>query len=329
MRKILLHEFGPPGVMVVSDQPEPTLADDGYVVEIRAAGINFADIVERRGLYRKDQACPFELGKEASGVIVARGPQAAAFEVGESVIVIKFSGGCYAERVAALPGEILRGPKGHDFEQLAAFAISFAAGWYGMHEIARLEPGAAVLIQAAGGAVGTAAVALARAHSCSPVIGTAGSAAKCAWVEGLGADLCIDYREQDFKQAVLELTGGRGVDYVLESVGGEVFEQSLACLAPLGRIVVIGFSSLVDDYSGGLKRVHPLTLFHRSISIGGLNVENLDFPGDTVVWERIVRHAEEHGLAPRIGSTFALEDAPRAHAQIEARETRGKVLLLP
>lgn len=329
MRKILLESFGDPELMVVSDQPEPELPRDGYVVEIRAAGINFADIVERRGLYAKDQQLPCYLGREASGVVVAKGDEATGFELGEPVIVIRFGGGCYAERVAAGPDQILRGPTGYDFEQLAAFPIVFATAWCAQNEIARVQPGESVLIHAAAGGVGSAAVVLARSLGAAPIIGTAGSDEKCRWVESLGADRCVNYREADFRSAVRELTADRGVDYVLESVGGEVFDQSLQSLAPMGRAVIIGFSSISSDYGDALKRIHPLTLFHRSITCSGLNVQNLNFPTQRDIWTRLVNYVEEHGLKPIVGQTYPLERAADAHTALETRQTRGKLLLIP
>jgi NADPH2:quinone reductase len=128
---------------------------------------------------------------------------------------------------------------------------------------------------------------------------------------------------------VLEATGGRGVDFVLESVGGDVFQRSLEVLAPMGRMVVIGFSSIREDYKQAVPKVHPLSLFHRSTMISGLNVENLDIPTRRDVWARLVRHVDQHGLRPVIGHRFPLEQAAEAHAALEGRRTQGKVLLVP
>ena len=329
MRKILLREFGGPEVMVVTDEPEPECPPDGWVVDVKAASINFADVVSRRGMYERTQGLPYELGKEAAGVVTEKGPDAEGFEVGERVVVIKFSGGCYAERVAVGPGMLLRGPERYSFEQLAAFGIVFVTAWYGMHEIARVRPGESVLLQAAAGGVGTAAIALAKSFGCGPIIGTAGGPEKCAWVTSLGADACVDYRRDDFRDTVRELTEGRGIDYCLESVGGEVLERSIECLAELGRIVIIGFSAIDDDYKNRIAAVHPLKLFLRSIGVMGLNVQNLDFPRHPEVWDPMVRHIEEHGLEPIVGATYPLEEGAAAHTALENRETRGKVLLIP
>jgi NADPH:quinone reductase-like Zn-dependent oxidoreductase len=329
MRKVVLTGFGGPEVLRLSEAPEPELPADGWIVELRAIGLNFAELVERRGLYRKDQRLPYEIGKEAAGVIVAKGARARGFELGQSVIVIRFSGGCYAERVAVQAGQVLRAPAHLNLEECAAFAIAYITAWYAQEELARARPGESALIQAAAGATGSAAVRLAKARGLGPVIGTAGGPEKAQQVLALGADQCIDYQCEALPARLAELTHKRGVDYCLESVGGQVFEQSLQALSPMGRLVAIGFSSIDKDHAERIKRVHPLQLFLRSWGLFGLNVENLDFPRRLDVWERLLAVVEAHELRPLVGARFPLAEAAQAHAAIETRRTAGKVLLIP
>ncbi len=330
MRQILLQRFGGPEVLEVSDQPDPTPPLDGYVVEVRAAGINYADVVERRGRYARDQQLPFALGKEAPGVIVDRGADAREFEVGARVIVIEMqTNGCYAERVAVPGHHVLPAREGLSFEELAAYPVAYATAWYALAETARVRPGDSVLIQAAGGGVGIAAVRLAQALGCGPIYGTAGSDEKCAWVESEGAERCFNYRQSDFAAELRELTDGRGVDCVLDSVGGEVFEKSLELLADLGRIVILGFASIPADFGDRIERLHPLKLFHRSVSVGGLNVARLDFPQRRAVWDRMEAVLERHRLGMKPSATFSLEQAREAHEALEQRRTQGKLVLLP
>lgn len=330
MRQVLLTEFGGAECLRVSEQPDPEPPAGGYVVEIRAAGINYADVVERRGLYARDMPLPYALGKEASGVVVACGPGASAFQPGDRVIVIEMqANGCYAERVAVPEGHLLPARAELSFEQLAAYPIAYATAWYSMVEIARVRPGESVLIQAAAGGVGTAAVRLARAWGCTPIFGTAGGPEKCAWAEAQGVDHCIDYRSTDFHEVVMERTNGRGVDYVMDSIAGEVFERGIQSLAEMGRIVIMGFASIPKDFAQEMNRIHPLTIFHRSISVGGLNIARLDFPERRAIWDRLDGFLAEHELAMEIGGTFALEDAAEAHRALESRKTRGKLLLTP
>jgi NADPH:quinone reductase-like Zn-dependent oxidoreductase len=341
MRAIVLEAFGGPDVMQVRDVPEPRPPVGGYVVQLAAIGINFAELVERRGLYRKNQTLPYDLGKEAAGTIVevhpeARGPGvdsggAPALEVGQRVSVLRFAGGCYAERVAVEAHQVLPVPKHLSLDEAAAFAIAFATAWYAIAELARLRPGESALVHAAAGSTGAAAIQMLRALGADPVIGAVGSAWKREVVLGLGAHACAaEQGGEDFVALVQRLCGARGgVDHVLESIGGATFEKSLLALAPLGRLVTIGFSSIDRDHAERVKRVHPLQLFLRSWGLFGLNVENIDFVRRRATYERIVRFAEEHDLRPHIGARFALTDAAAAHAAIEARRTTGKVLLVP
>jgi NADPH2:quinone reductase len=328
LRAIVVDEFGSPEVLTFRELPDPTPPPGGYVVQVMAAALNFADVVERRGQYKKDQQLPAQLGKEAAGVVVARDDDAVEFDVGDPVIVVRFGNGCYAEQVPAEAHEVLRPPRGLSFIEMSAFGTGFVTAWYAMHEIARVRPGESALIQAAAGGVGTAAVALARSSGCAPVIGTAGGAEKCDLARACGADACVDYLSEDFRTVVAELTHDTGVDYCLESVGGETYTRSLDALAPMGRLVIIGFSSIGGDYAQAIPRLHPLTVFHRSISVGGLNIDNLSFQQRREVWDRLVDHAEEHALRPVIGQVHPFERIRDAHEALESRRSTGKVVLV-
>jgi len=327
MRAIVVEAFGGPDVLQFHDVDEPVAPPGGYVVSLMASAINWADVVERRGLYKKDQVLPTRMGKEAAGVVVERHADADEFEIGDPVIVVAFRNGCYAERIAVQGHEVLRPPRGLSFVEMAAFGTAFATAWYGMHEIARVRPGESALVTAAAGGVGTAAVILARSLGCQPVIGTAGGTAKCDLVRQIGADVCVDYLVDDLRDVVREHTGGLGVDYCLESVGGETYDRSLEVMAPMGHLVIIGFSSIGSDYATAIPRLHPLMIFQRSISVGGLNIDNLDFSRRRQIWDDIVRHAEQHDLRPVVGRVRPFAEAAEAHADIENRRSTGKIVL--
>jgi NADPH:quinone reductase-like Zn-dependent oxidoreductase len=327
MRAVVVDSFGSPDVLNVRDLPDPTPPPGGYVVEVVASSINYADVVERRGLYKKDQKLPSRLGKEAAGVVIARDADAVEFEVGDPVIIVCLGNGCYAEQVAVEAHEVLPPPGGLSFVEMASFAIAYTTAWYGMFEIANVRRGEAVLIQAAAGGVGSAAIDLARSHGCGPIIGTAGGPVKCATAVARGADACVDYSSNDFRPTVLELTGGTGVDYCLESVGGESYTRSIDVIAPMGHLVIIGFSSIGADYANAIRRLHPLTLFQRSISVGGLNLDNLGFAQRRGIWATLVAHAEKHGIRPLVTQVFPFEQIRQAHLALETRQTTGKVAL--
>lgn len=328
VREFRLHAFGGPEVLTLEERPAPACPERGYLVSTRAVGLNFADVVERRGRYRREQALPLSVGREAAGVVAQAGPQARRFRPGDEVIVFKFGGGCYADTIAATEDEVLEPPAGYSCAEQAAFAASFATAWYALRELARVRPGESALVQAAAGGVGTAAVKLLRALGAGPILGTAGTPEKCALVERLGADCCVDYSLQDFREEVRRRTQGRGVDFCLESVGGEVYQRSLEVLAPLGRLVMIGFSSIERDYGERIPRLHPLTLFHRSIAVAGLNVEGLRFVERPREWGRLLAFCAEHELRPHVGRTFRFEEAALAQAELEGRRSVGKVVLV-
>jgi NADPH2:quinone reductase len=328
MRAVVLERFGTPYVLEFRELPDPVPPAGGYVVRIIASAVNYADVVERRGLYKRDQHLPCALGKEAAGVVVARDPDAVEFEVGDPVIVVRFGNGCYADLVAAAPNEVLRPPRGLSFLEMAAFGTAYATAWYAMHEIARVRPGDSALIQAAAGGVGNAAIVLARTGGCSLVIGTAGGSVKCAVVLRHGADVCVDYLAGDLREGVLAATGGAGVDYCLESVGGDTYRKSLDVMGPMGHLVVIGFSGIADDYAAATPRLHPLTVFQRSFSVGGLNMDNLGFTGRREVWAHLVAHAEEHAIVPEVNAVFPFAEIRSAHQALESRKTTGKVVLV-
>ena len=329
MRRITLDEFGGPEVMRVEEVAEPEPPRDGYVVQVVAAGVNFADVVERRGRYRRNPELPFHPGIEAAGTVVARGPEASEHQVGDTVIAIRLDGGCYAERVAVGPRQVLRTQAALSDHELAGYAVAFATAWHALCESARVRADESVLIQAGAGGVGSAAVQLARALGCRPVLATASAPEKCSWVEALGADRCIDYTREDLARAIERETGGRGVDVVLESVAGAAMDAALSGLAPLGRMVLLGFSSVERGHREALGALKPLSLFHRSVGVLGLNVAHLDFPARRAAWQCLDRFVAEHGLRPQIGGTYALADAARAHADLEQRRSRGKLLLVP
>ncbi|HRC86674.1 MAG TPA: zinc-binding dehydrogenase, partial [Thermoanaerobaculia bacterium] len=163
-----------------------------------------------------------------------------------------------------------------------------------------------------------------------PVIGLAGSGAKCRFVEErLGAHACFETAGDQLGTRIRSLTAGRGIDLVLDSVGGSVLDLALELLAPLGRLVSVGFSSIDRDYRGALPTLHLLELFHRSISVSGLNLENLDYPRRQSAWRELVSFVECHGLRPVVGEIFPLHHVAAAHQALESRATFGKLILRP
>ncbi len=323
-------------MLQVSDLAEP-LAGPGEVrVRIETIGLNYAEILSRKGLYRWAPKLPYVPGMEAYGVIDAVGEGVDQRRVGEKVLVgAQF--GCYAEAVVVPEVQALPAVDFFSSEENAAFLVNYMTAWVALFEMARLRRSDAVLVHAAAGGVGSAAVQLAKRFGCS-VFGTAGSDAKIELLEKLGVDRAVNYRRQDFETALREETDGRGVDVVLELVGGEVYRKSLNLLAPFGRIVVAGFASLA------LNRWNPLSWWQawralpraRLLDMGvhsyGVLSTHLGYLLNEMAvlrqsWEALGSFVERHQIRPVIGATFRFDEVARAHELMESRRSFGKIIL--
>jgi NADPH2:quinone reductase len=287
--------------------------------------VNFTDVMARQGVYiSRDTApvLPAVLGTEVAGVVTATGPGVAGDLAGKRVVA--FVRGGYAEYAIAPRHLVTELPPGIDLADATAYLVQGVSAWQLLRDCARIERGETVLVHSAAGGVGTLAVQLAKAFGASSVIATAGSADKCKLAADLGADVTLDYTLPDWADAVLASTGGRGVDIVLDAVGGDIGERSLACLAPFGRLVSYGVSGkLLSAFSGsqlmhGNQAVIGYWLTGRlardpepvARTVAGL----LDLAGQGRI-RAVVRHA------------FPLEKAADAHRAISDRRTVGKVVL--
>lgn len=328
VRQYLLRRHGGPGVLQLTGGPSPAAGAGEVGVRIHAIGVNYAELLSRKGLYGWAPRMPYVPGMEAAGVIDALGPGIGDRVIGESVVVgTQF--GCYAERVVVPAARALPALPGYSAAENAAFAVNYATAWVALMEMARLRPTDRVLVTAAAGGVGTAAVQLAAAFGCD-VTGAVGSEAKIGPVMSLGARQAITY------EAIR--SRGRDVDVVLELVGGPVYRASLDSLAPFGRLVVAGFASL------NLQRWNPwswwrtwrdiprakvadLALASRGVLASHLGYLLDDPPRLLRVWRDLTAFVERHGIRPVIGATFPFERMADAHRLIESRRSVGKVVV--
>ena len=329
MKAILLSRTGGPDVLRTADIAAPEPGPGEVAVRVGAIGLNYAEVLSRKGLYGWAPKLPYVPGMEAAGVIDAVGPGVSR-AVGESVVVgTQF--GCYAERVVVPAVRALPAVLGYSPVENAAFAVNYATAWVALMEMARLRPTDRVLVTAAAGGVGTAAVQLAAAFGCD-VTGAVGSEAKRARLALLGARLAITYEGIRSKENQL--------DVVLELVGGPVYRDALASLAPFGRLVVAGFASL------DLQRWNPwswwrtwrdipraaigdLALASRGVLATHLGYLLDDPPRLLGVWRDLTAFVERHGIRPVIGATVPFERMADAHRLIESRRCVGKVVVSP
>ena len=273
---------------------------------------------------------------EAYGTIEEVGGNVSDRKVGDQVIIgTQF--GCYAEKFVGHWQATIPAIKQFTPEENAAFFVNFSTAWVGLFEMAKLVTGESVLIQAAAGGVGTAAVQMAKALGCT-VYGTVSNPEKEKLIQDLGIDHAINYLEEDFEDSVKKLTNSQGVDVVQEMVGGEVFKKSVRVLKPLGRIIVMGYASM------NLKKWNPLSwyktwqgipkadLMDMSKRVYSMMAFHLGYlMKDEVIMDRVIKGLSEfvikHNLRPVVGQTFSFDEIPKAHELMESRKSMGKIVI--
>ncbi len=318
MRSVIVRAFGEVSQLELVDVDEPRAAPGEVIVELAACGVNYSDLAQRAGDYIGGPTPPFVPGSEAAGTVRALGPGVSSPMVGARVIVIG-RGGLQAERAAVPATSCIALPAALSFSEGAAFPVAFLTAYHALVTVARAAPGELVVIHAAAGGVGSAAVQIAKLLGLR-VLATASTEAKRARVLALGADAVTGY--DAFDAAAREL-GGAAV--VLESVGGDIFRRSLASLAPLGRLVVFGVSSKQA------RPVDSVKLLFKSRAVLGLHLDAIftrrDLLDSSLAWllERVVSGS----LLVQIGRTFPLAEVRAAHDWIASRQSHGKIVLVP
>jgi NADPH2:quinone reductase len=322
MKAIQVEQFGGPEFLNYTNVSKPAPASGEVSIQIEAASVNYADTMQRRGAYPGGPQPPYIPGLEVAGRIVELGTDVSGQEIGRRVMTLTGRGG-YAEFVNVPAQMVMPAPEGFSAEEAAAFPVVFLTAYFSLKRYGRLQSGESVLIQAAGGGVGTAAVQLAKQMG-ARVFACAGSDEKLERVRELGADEIVNYKTDDFAEIVKQLTGGRGIDLVLETVGGEVFEKSLRILAPFGRLVTYGAAG------GQPGSVNARTLIMNNVTVTGVNLNLIARtpeigPGMCELFGMI----QGTNIRPVIGHTFALSQAADAHRLIESRDSFGKIVLKP
>lgn len=322
MKAIRVHQYGPPEVMNYETAPVPEPGEEEVRVRIEAAGLNFIDVYQRLGRY--PLPLPFTLGMEGAGVVDSVGPGVSQLKPGDRV-AYAMERGTYAEYALVPAWKAVLIPDGVASEQAAAVMLQGTTAHYLSHSTYPLGAGHTALVHAAAGGTGQLLVQMAKIRG-ARVIGTCSTEEKAALAQAAGADDVILYTQEDFVAATKQLTGGRGVDVIYDSVGQETFLKGLDCLRPRGHMVLFGAASgpvepidvQILNQKGSLFLTRP-SLGHY---LAGRE-EILARTGDIFDWMASGR------LQVRIDQRFPLADAAEAHRYIEGRQTRGKVLLIP
>jgi NADPH:quinone reductase len=315
---------GGPEVLQLRPRPVPRIGPEEVLIRVAAAGVNRPDLLQRQGKYPPPPGAPDTLGLEVAGTIAAVGDSATGWRVGDAVCAL-VSGGGYAEFCGAPAVQCLPVPAGFSMIEAAAVPETFFTVWTNVFERARLEAGETILVHGGASGIGTTAVML--AHACGAIVyATAGTPEKCAACERLGAARGINYRTEDFVEVIRAMTGGAGVNVVLDMVGGDYVTRNLEALAVEGRLVQIAF------LHGPRTEVNLAPLMQKRLTFTGstLRPRTPDQKGAIAralhehVWPRF----ERGDLRPVIHATFPLERASEAHAMLEAGEHVGKIVLV-
>ncbi|HVM22763.1 MAG TPA: NAD(P)H-quinone oxidoreductase [Sphingomicrobium sp.] len=308
--------------LALVDRPVPRPGPDEVLIKVAAAGVNRPDILQRRGLYPALPGAPDILGLEVAGEVVEAGA-GAEHVVGQKVCAL-VAGGGYAEYCAAPAGTCLRVPEGLSLVEAAAMPETLFTVWVNLFERGFAADGDWVLVHGGTSGIGTMAIALGRLFNLKLIV-TCGSDEKCARALELGAEAAVNYRSEDFVEAAQRLTGGRGVDVVLDMVGGDYLPRNLAALADDGRHVSIAFQR------GAKAEIAIPEVMRRRLTLTGSTLRPRSVEFKTMVADEIARtvwpYVEGGRLKPVIDRLFALDDAAAAHARMEAGEHVGKIVL--
>lgn len=336
MRQIVIPRFGDVDVLRLQEAPAPSVGRDDVRIRVSAAGVNFADVLGRMGLYPDAPKPPFVPGYEVSGVVAECGSAVSHLRPGGRVVALTKFGG-YASEAVVPAAQVFPLPEQIADAEAAAIPVNFLTALVALYKMANISAGETVLVHGAGGGVGIAAIQLARLRD-AVVIGSA-SAAKHDAVRALGADHTIDYRRGDVDGQVRRITNGRGVDVVLDPIGGASFGTSYRLLAPLGRLVIYGVSAIAPGrrrswwHAGRtvmqMRAFKPLSLMNRNRGVFGLNLAHLWGEQRQLAagMDFLLQETVAGRLSPVVAKTFPLESAAAAHGYLQERANIGKVIL--
>jgi NADPH:quinone reductase-like Zn-dependent oxidoreductase len=336
MKAAVITRSGAPDVLKVQDWPDPE-PDAGQVrVRTRFSGVNFADIAARVGIYPDAPKPPCVIGYEVSGTIDKLGDGVDNLHIGDRVFGMTMFGG-YAE-LACLPAAAVRRiPEGMSDEEAAALPVNYVTAYHMLCYLTTVRAQDRVLVHAAAGGVGIAAIQICRAAG-AEIFGTA-SAGKHDFLRSIGVTHCIDYRTEDFEQSVHKLTGGQGVDIVLDALGGSALKKSYNVLRPAGRLFTFGFSratqgetrqlfSIISEFLK-MPRFHSLKLMDKNRAVLGVNMNHMAERPELMgrEFDGLVDLFQNGVIRPRVDKVFPLAEAGAAHRFLQERRNIGKVLL--
>jgi NADPH:quinone reductase len=327
MKAIEITQYGAPEVLRAGERPDPAPGAGELLIRVTASGVNRPDVLQRTGNYPVPPGASDIPGLEVAGTIVSGDAQAmkqAGLAVGDRVCAL-VAGGGYAELCVAPVGQCLPVPRGLSDIEAASLPETFFTVWSNVFDRGRLQPGEAFMVQGGTSGIGVTAIQMAKAMGAGKVIATAGSDDKCQACVALGADHAINYKTQDFAEEAKKLTGGKGVDVVLDMVAGAYIDREVKCVNEDGRIVIIAVQGgTKSEFNAGL-------VLRRRITITGSTLRPRPVAFKAAIAQALAKNVwpliEGGKIKPVIHSTFAAADAARAHALMESNQHVGKIVL--
>ncbi|MFC6285447.1 NAD(P)H-quinone oxidoreductase [Nocardioides sp. GCM10027113] len=323
MRAVVASAPGGPEVLNVSELPDPEPGPGEVVLDVAATAVNRADLLQRQGHYPPPRGASDVLGLECSGTVAALGPDVTGLAVGDEVCAL-LAGGGYADKVAVPAGQVMPLPGGVDLVTAAALPEVACTVWSNVVMVAHLQRGETLLVHGGAGGIGTFAIQLAKALD-ARVVTTAGSPAKLERCRELGADVAVNYREEDFVEAVRGATDGRGADVVLDNMGAKYLGRNVTALADKGRLVIIGMQ-------GGTKgELDIAALLRKRGAVIATALRSRPTDEKAAICRSVAEHVwplvAEGSVQPVVHTSLPLERAAEAHALMEAGDNVGKILL--
>jgi NADPH:quinone reductase-like Zn-dependent oxidoreductase len=338
MKQLIYKKTGGYDVLNVQEVADLSPKNDELLVQVKAAGLNFADILARKGQYPDGPSTPCVMGYEVAGVVAAVGTKISTEWIGKEVVgLCRFRG--QAEQVVLKEQQVYLKPKQLTFEEAAAIPVNYLTAWVLMVTMGALTSDESILIHNAGGGVGIAALDIAK-HIGAKTYGTA-SKRKHEFLDKRGLDHPIDYRNNDWYEVLMDLTKGKGVDLIIDPLGGKEWKKSYKALRATGRLGMFGISVASTNTSGGIAaklsliktvlsmpKFSPLSLLDKNRGVFGVNLGHLwHEPEKATRWmEAILQGVEDGWVQPHVDKTFSLEEAEQAHRFLEERKNIGKVI---
>lgn len=320
MKAIVVREFGPPEVLKLEQVPDPAPGQGQVLVRVHAVGVNPVDTYIRAGTYARKPNLPYTPGTDIAGVVEAVGPGVTRVKKDDRVYANVMTGGGYAELAVCEEWQVMPLPDRLSFPQGAAIGVPYATAWRALFLKANARPGETVLVHGASGGVGTAAVQMARAHGMF-VIATAGTDHGMQLAREQGAHHVLNHRDSDYLQQVPQITGGRGVDVVLEMLANVNLDRDLDLLALRGRVMVVG--------NRGRIEIDPRKVMSKDGTILGMTMFNATREEFREIHAGLAAGLENGTLTPVVGKVLPLAEAARAHAAVLEPGAYGKIVLIP